>query len=195
MSSPSATSGQETDVSGTQSYRESMSIPPPRGRPRVDGTGVSGRYGPGWPLLLAPGLPTITWATVLTTVGLAAGLSALLPVLPAPADGLLPALAVVVVACGCAAAADDATAAGGRGRARVRLGGSDPQSRPGGAVGPVPAWRGCGPARVHGAGLRCRCPAGPGPPRRGCGCGSRRPAGWVPCPHVMSWIGMLGTEA
>ena len=75
------------------------------------GTGVRGGHGPTWPVLLAACLLAVPWVTVLTTVGLAAGLSALLPVLPAPADGVLPPLAVGVVACGCAAAADDATAA------------------------------------------------------------------------------------
>ena len=70
---------------------------------------MSGQGSPGWPLLLAASVPAVPWTTVLGTVVTAAGLTALLALLPASGDVLLPPLAVLVLACGWAAAADDRT--------------------------------------------------------------------------------------
>ncbi|MGY1616726.1 hypothetical protein ACI797_08270 [Geodermatophilus sp. SYSU D00691] len=64
-----------------------------------------------WPALLAATRPVLAWRTLVAAGGAALAVTALLAVLPAPFDTLLPGLAVLVLACGLGGAADDGTAA------------------------------------------------------------------------------------
>ncbi|MGY1742923.1 MULTISPECIES: hypothetical protein [unclassified Blastococcus] len=65
---------------------------------------------PSWSLLLRAAHGTVAWPAVLGGAAMAVAVGALLVVLPATADGVLPVLAVAVLAGALGAAADDVTA-------------------------------------------------------------------------------------
>ncbi|MGY1730072.1 hypothetical protein ACI798_01025 [Geodermatophilus sp. SYSU D01045] len=63
-----------------------------------------------WPALLATTRPVVPWRTLAASGGAALAVTALLTVLPAPADAQVAGTAVLVLACGLGGVADDGTA-------------------------------------------------------------------------------------